>query len=62
MYSGKLKHGLILGLKLPHEKGLRILNLYSLEQRQLHGDLIEAFKIMKGVEDVESKYQYTKKS
>ena len=40
--------------KLPYEKRLRMLNLYPLKQRRLRGDLIETFKIVKGVEDVDA--------
>jgi len=31
-----------------------MLNLYPLKQRRLQGDLIETFKILKGIEDVDA--------
>ena len=36
----------------PYEERLEVLNLYSLEQRQLRGDLIEVFKILNVLEGV----------
>jgi hypothetical protein len=45
---------LIPGLKeKPYEERLKCLNLTTLETRRLRGDLIEAFKIMKGLQNVE---------
>lgn len=38
---------------LPYEKRLEMLGLYSLERRLRRGDLIQAFKIIKGIDNVE---------
>ncbi|XP_071959999.1 uncharacterized protein [Antedon mediterranea] len=40
---------------LPYEKRLEYLDLQPLETRRLRGDLIEAFKILKGFEDIDPK-------
>lgn len=37
---------------LPYTERLQALNLYTLEQRRLRGDLIETFKLLKGLEKV----------
>jgi hypothetical protein len=41
--------------KLPYEDRLRRLNLFSLRYRRIRGDMIETFKILKGIEDVDSR-------
>ena len=38
---------------LSYEKRLEVLRLYSLERRLRRGDLIQAFKIIKGIDNVE---------
>ena len=38
----------------PYEVRLKALGLYSLQQRQLHGDLIETYKILTGKERIDS--------
>jgi len=46
---------MIKGLKRkPDEVRLKALGLYSLQQRQLHGDLIETYKILTGKERINS--------
>ena len=44
---------LVNGMKgLDYQRRLKVLNLTTLEKRRLRGDLIEAFKIAKGLDDV----------
>ena len=44
---------LILGLaKLSYEARLRKTGLYAIERRRLRGDMIEMFKIMKGIDKI----------
>ena len=45
---------MIKGVKhLPYEGRLHQLGLFSLEKRRLRGDMIEVYKIMHGVENVD---------
>ena len=44
---------LVNGMKgLDYQRRLKVLNLTTLEKRRLRGDLIETFKIAKGLDDV----------
>jgi len=45
--------------KYTYEKRLELLNLYSLENRRERGDLIETFKILKGLENVDKERLFT---
>ena len=38
---------------LPYEKRLEVLGLFSLERRLRRGDLIQAFRIIKGIDNAE---------
>ena len=45
---------IIPGLKgMSYADRLKELNLFSLEQRRLRGDLIQAFKMLKGIDNVD---------
>ena len=45
---------IIPGLKgMSYADRLKELNLFSLEQRRLRGDLIQTFKILKGIDNVD---------
>ena len=45
---------LVKGIRdLPYERRLDILNLYPLSMRRIRGDLIETFKILKGIDHVD---------
>ena len=43
----------------PYEERLRILKLYPLEARRMRGDLIEAFKILQGLENIKPEEFFT---
>ena len=46
---------MVTGLKkLKYEERLARLNLYTLERRRTRGDMIETFKILKGVQNINS--------
>ena len=44
--------------KLTYEERLGRLKLFTLEQRRMRGDLIEAFKIITGKEKIDSKKMF----
>ena len=46
--------------KLDYEERLARLNLYKLERRRSRGDMIETFKIIKGLENINSEQFFIK--
>ena len=42
--------------KVPYEERLKRLNLTTLKTRRIRGDLIEVFKIFKGLDDLSIEY------
>ncbi len=45
---------LVIGMRhLPYEERLQLLDLHALQRRQLRADLMSAFKIFKGLSDVD---------
>ena len=46
----------------PYNERLRALNLYPLEVRRIRGDMIETFKILNGLEDIDPEDLFTKAS
>ena len=51
--------GLILGLtRLSYEERLKETGLYTLERRRFRGDMIEMFKIMKGIDKISDTPRY----
>ena len=45
---------------LKYEERLERLNLFSLQYRRMRGDMIETYKIMSGLEDVNSSQFFTR--
>ena len=50
------------GLSASYEEKLKALGLVSLRDRRMRGDMIQTFKILKGVDDVDHKSWFTKVS
>ena len=48
--------------KLKYEEIFERLNLFSLQYRRMRGDVIETYKIISGLEDVNSSQFYTRSS
>ena len=48
------------GLSGSYEEKLKLLNLPSLKQRRVRGDLIETFKLIHGIENVDSSKFFTR--
>jgi ribonuclease P/MRP protein subunit RPP40 len=52
---------LVVGMKgISYEERLKFLDMTTLETRRIRGDLIEVFKVLKGIEDVKEEQFFTR--